>query len=59
MFHDEQCGSCVGVCLQFVNSRQQLSSSISHLFSVTVSKQGGISWYGILQSNVYFCMTPM
>jgi hypothetical protein len=30
----------LGVCLQFVSSRQQFSS-ISHLFSVTISEQCG------------------
>jgi hypothetical protein len=34
-------------------------SSISHLFSVIVSEQHGTSWCNILQSNSYFCMTPV
>jgi hypothetical protein len=29
MFHGKQCGSCVGVCLRFVSSRQQLSASLA------------------------------
>jgi hypothetical protein len=29
MFHSEQCGSCVGVCLWFVRSRQQLSPPLA------------------------------
>jgi hypothetical protein len=41
MFHGKQCGSCVGVCLQFVSSRQQLQASLAicsqlQLVNVTV-----------------------
>jgi hypothetical protein len=29
MFHGEHCGSCVGVCLQFVSNKQQLSAPLA------------------------------
>jgi hypothetical protein len=60
MFHSQQWGSYVGICLQFVSSEQQSSApSISHLFSVTISQQCIMAWCGLLQSNVYFSMTTM
>jgi hypothetical protein len=34
-------------------------SSTSNLFSATLSEQHGTSWCGILQSNIYFCTSPM
>jgi hypothetical protein len=34
-------------------------SSISHLFSITISEQCVLSWYSLLCSNTYFCRTPM
>jgi hypothetical protein len=44
----------------FMNCQQwtEVISSISHLFLVTISEHYGPSWCGVLQSKVYFCMTP-
>jgi hypothetical protein len=45
MFHSEQCGSCVGVCIQFASSVQELSALLA-ISSVTLSEQCCASWWG-------------
>jgi hypothetical protein len=58
MFYGEQyrfmCGNLFMICQQWA----AVISSISRLFSVTISEQCVMSWCGILQSNVYFFMKP-
>jgi hypothetical protein len=60
MFHSEQCGSCVGVCLWFVSSLQQFSAPLAILFYIfIVSEQCCTSWCSIFYSNMYYCMTSV
>jgi hypothetical protein len=46
---------------EFMICEQQAAviSSISHLFSVTVCEQCGMSWCSILYSNLYLCMNDI
>jgi hypothetical protein len=51
--------SCMGVCLWFVSSRQQLSAPWVICSQLTVGQQSGTTWFALLQSSVYFCMRPV
>jgi hypothetical protein len=58
MFNGEKCGLCENlfmICQQWV----AVISSISCLFSVTVSEQCVISRCSMIQSNIYYCITPL
>jgi hypothetical protein len=57
LFHSEQYSLCVGICLRFVNSRQQLSGSVaicSQLVS-SVVRHGEVYFKAVVLN---LCQTP-